>query len=310
MDAEIPNDIRLMLTARMATLKSIQEVMLLQGDQAHKLAHVLDVLAIFNCLAEADNLDPVERDLGQRTIRLHDTGRKLVEKGWLEPNEHHFGSMMIASIVDPDPRVLEGIRHHIDDILPESIELWIRLVRDADRISALGFSGANRSAWFFGFRDIRLYAQEQEGAIRSGKLCDLRHAPEAYKCLGFSYPLLEDYDLKAARYFAKKVAPYIHLSGQDRAFYDYLGVFEQRHHGLRDGGRLVVEPVAEKAREMYHLRDWATDTIRTQLFDMFSGGSLTGYSENGESQIDYGWCLPVIYSFLRKDWGKSRLRNS
>jgi len=305
---EIPDTIRVWIHAQLQTGLAIQEVMASQEDEAHRMAHIQDTLAIFNSMADCHKLGPADRDLGNRTIRLHDSGYKLVQQGVLRPEEHHYGSMAIASIVDPDLDVLRAIHLHISDILPEDTELWIRLVRDADRLSNVGFGAANRLAYFFGYRDPELEGQRQDTAVNSGVFCDLRHAPQLYRRYsqqieGVAYlpDGIEDYDLRAAEYYAARVAPYIFESGQSQEYADFIRMMIKRVLGIGDR----IEPVNEIGREIYDSRRWASERIDLAHSLYASGGRLTDpvFTEDfGGNQVpDYRFPLYGSYPALRNE---------
>lgn len=268
----------------------LREVLLWQEDLPHRLAHVLDTRFIYRVLAEDSGLSPIDIDLGDRALKLHDIGKKFEEQGLIVRDEHHLASAYIASFIDPDPRVLKGILHHGDDVLPSDIEPWIRLVRDADRVAALGFTGANQKAYYFGFRDPEVENMGYEEMINKGIFCDLRFPHTYHPKRQYS----TDYEFRAAVYFTDKVVPYLSEKGLLRKFAWYSQLFSYRFKGriIREDDSIIeyseglvspvleIEPVCDLARKYYDGR------YRTTDFDMFELPFIVEYAEKrGEKPI-------------------------
>jgi hypothetical protein len=236
--------------------EDLREVATWREDPAHRRAHILDAKYIFNYLAVKSNLSQGQVDLGLRTIELHDTGRRFVELGLITAEQHCEGSIFYASFIDPDPRILSAIRHHTDDVLPEKIDFWIRLVRDADRISVLGYTGANRLARFWGFKDPQLDAFGDEEYIKRKLFCDLSSPSEPGR-YGFS----SFYEKNAYSYFQGRVTPYLSENNLYKNFCHNMQTFLERFYGVRDRGVSIVEPVCEVAKTNYLRRAFANEAI-------------------------------------------------
>jgi len=154
----------------------LDEVFRQQNDLAHLRNHILDCIFLFrnydseasqykrqatinywNDIAPKDYGEGIELldlptfDKVERGLRLHDTGRAFVQMGILKPEEHHFGSLFIASIVDGDPLVCEACLHHIDDALPKKTSIVTQWVQSIDRLSGSGYVGLTRYAFSQGF---------------------------------------------------------------------------------------------------------------------------------------------------------------
>jgi hypothetical protein len=268
---EIPPGVLLRLKKGVASIDQLREALNWTEDAPHRLAHVLDTINIYHYLAKAYKLDPIEANLGDRSLRLHDVGYRFSEQGILTPDEHHFGSIFVASIIDQDMRVIKAIKSHVEDVLPKDTPMWIRLVRDADRISALGFTGANRLAFYFGFRDPNLQDLGQEEAIRSEIFCTLTPPPAAWEVLseyhtGGRSEQMEGIikrEVPAIHYFCEKVLPYLIESGNLTRFCDYESILDRRFFGhIHYGDEKEYEPVAERAWQMYYPKSDYTRLIR------------------------------------------------
>ena len=199
-------------------------------------------------------------------------GYKFVVNGILKSEERHWGSLYIASIVDPDEMVLEAVRLHVFDILPKDTPMWIRLVRDADRIGELGFTGMNRLAHYFGFNDPDLSSKTITEIIDSKIYCNLTPPPEAYtvlkEYLGYEPATYKLYEKEAWKYFISKVAPFLKETGQLRKFAEYLQILDGRFSGHRPfltDEKNVVEPVVSDARKMYELKQRYTDIVWSEI---------------------------------------------
>jgi len=200
----VSNEVTSKLEPILKSARDLREVIRWKEDRAHQRAHILDAKYIFNYLAHKSKLGQEQIDLGLRAIDLHDTGYKFVEKGLISIEQHHEGSMFFASFLDPDPRVLRAIQHHVDDVLPANIEFWIRLFRDADRISALGYTGANRLARFWGFEDPQLDKLGDEEYIKRKLFCDLSSPMEPD-----GQNVNSRHERNAYNYFQGRVTPYL-----------------------------------------------------------------------------------------------------
>ncbi len=80
----------------------------------------------------------------------HDLGYQLM--GILEPNEHEYGSFVIALARTGDIGIAKGCLLHNADVLPEESPRAIRIVRDIDRYLMGGTEGALRWSMMRGFR--------------------------------------------------------------------------------------------------------------------------------------------------------------
>lgn len=200
----IPAEVKDRLFPRFQSTEDIHNILnTLQEDFPHRRGHLVEME--FNLWWAWESVPVTENwssdyDIALRAIRLHDKGYIFVEQGILKPEEHQFGSLAIASVVDSDPRVLYTILHHTDDVLPESAPTYCRVVRDLDRLCGLGFSGANRLAYYIdGFRERfkDLLSQEEEFLLRSGIF---------FEC---GYPMEEEYESQSQTFYNKKLMQFI-----------------------------------------------------------------------------------------------------
>lgn len=255
--ANISSDVVSNLGPLFQSAADLREVVGWKEDSAHQRAHILDTKYIFHYLAVKSKLSQEQVDLGLRAIDLHDTGYRFVQRGLIPLARHHEGSVFYASYVDPDPRILKAIHHHIDDVLPADIEFWIRLVRDADRISVLGYSGANRLARFWGFKDPQLDELGDEEFIKRKLYCDLSAPFQPDGASKNPY-----YERNAYNYFQGRVTPYLVNNSLYQNFCLNMRVFLGRFYGQRNfKGVADIDPVCPAAQQYYRRRAGASDAI-------------------------------------------------
>jgi len=114
------------------------------------------------------DMDLVTYDRIERAIRLHDIGRYFVEKGILEPEEHHLGSLFVAMHIDNDPIVWEAVFRHVEDVLPDNSSTVARYVRDLDRIVGAGYVGLIRGSKYYGLEHPMLEEKDEDKVVLDG----------------------------------------------------------------------------------------------------------------------------------------------
>jgi len=203
----IPEPVLTRLSPHIQSAENIQSILNdWSEDTPHGRAHVVEMLFNLKWAWEELSVDEswttwtTDYDLALRTIRLHDKGYAFVEQGILKPEEHQFGSLAIASVLDNDPRILYAILHHTDDILPQDAPRFCRVVRDLDRLSALGYTGINRMAYYIeGFKTKfePLLQGDEEQLVNSGIFCESE------------YPKVDEYEKSARRFFKKELLKFV-----------------------------------------------------------------------------------------------------
>ncbi|HLD92012.1 MAG TPA: hypothetical protein VI795_01305 [Patescibacteria group bacterium] len=261
----------------------LDEVLQQQPDFSHLKYHVLDALFLlryvdktseenirflrrainFHDYPYPEHLDQnrLIHDLNQPTfsriekaLELHDLGKGFESLVGLKPNEHHFGSLFIATVVNGDPRVCEAVFHHIDDVLPKNISLEARLTRDIDRLAGSGYIGLIRLAEFAGFKHSMLEERDEDKIINDG----IMMSADRYGHFNES---------KAKDFFWKHVYPFYKSQGgkglerlatSSKIILDRLigrnFKGQSNHHFFEeevlkvDGGARKVEPVIDELR--------------------------------------------------------------
>jgi len=270
----------------------MDEIMRWSADFSHQKFHILDALLHlryfdYECLKQQrimDGMDWEDRakypewsdwwgyidlpnyDRIERALRLHDTGRFFVEKGILRPDEHHFGSLFMATHIDGDPLVCDAVFHHIDDVLPENSSSVARYVRDLDRIVGAGYIGLIRSAAYYGFEHSLLHEQDEDKVIEDGIM------------MGIIDRFGRTTEKRAENFFWDNVYPYFESQGKggilllgtlskiilDRIYgRDYRnlgrGLTSFENELLRlDNSTLVVESVMPRLRNTFEYRTKGT----------------------------------------------------
>lgn len=234
----IPND----FVSRVSPeLSDISKVLAWGEDFPHRRGHIIECLSNLSHVRwDFGEFDPVGFYLTERTLELHDKGYVLVKNGLIKPEEHHLGSVLIADKVEPDVRVLYGILHHVDDTLPQGSPLWVRMVRDLDRVSTMGYTGLIRLAFYMGFNDPVLNQENEEVLINKRILCE------------DTFPDPKEYEIEAKIFFDDQILPFI-IEDDKRATEFYL-----RIHGVIDrfmgDTRRGIEPVMKDLRQLFDVK--------------------------------------------------------
>ena len=174
----------------------LDEVVSARADFAHLKYHTLDEKLIFrfcdrraylmrNQVLNADmdeslrrqmlsnpskllDLDIVTFERIEQAIDLHDRGRGLATMGILKPEEHHFGSLFLALMINGDPIVCNAVMDHIHDVLPPNSSIVSRCVRDIDRVAGSGYIGLIRLVIYHGFQHLMIEEKNEDTIILNG----------------------------------------------------------------------------------------------------------------------------------------------
>lgn len=265
----IPQEVVAKLSPHIQTAENVQFVLNnLQEDPPHSRAHVLEMTFNLKWAWESLHLDKsyktwtTDYDLALRTIRLHDKGYVFVQGGILKPEEHHFGSLAIASILDNDPRVLYAILHHTDDVLPSDAPFFCRVVRDLDRLSGLGYTGINRLAYYLdGYYDRyhSLLDGEAEKLINNRTFCES------------AFPQVDNYEENAKRFFRKDLLNFVREDYSQQRQKKMLEILQSSMVRTIGSTEYKVDPILDDLRWLF--RPKIIHTLQAQM-DLVGGWSL------------------------------------
>lgn len=221
-----------------ASFTDFREVMEWKEDLPHGLPHVIESTSLLYHLAFTYTfLHPIEADRAYQTLRYHDKGYVFVNRGVLKPEEHHYGSIYYAWKMGVDKQVLAAIALHIEDVLPPKTPAWVRAARDCDRITRLGYTGANNIVFWEGFWDKGLGAKEMEDLANRHILCSVE------------WPETDELEEEACEHFKTKVIPFLYYKGQD-AISRVQDLVEEMLRRAGGDTRQDLEPVMREVQDM------------------------------------------------------------
>lgn len=195
-------------------VKNIDVSSIPKPDFPHSLHHVETVRTFSRVMAKICGLGEYWRNTLDTAAIYHDIsqGYTLQEKVPLGP--HNVASSVIAYMLTENQDVAELIHNHNDDnlgnIAPETTEMdtAMQILRDADRLSLMGYSGLIRSAYYWGFRH-KLMDQNPKSVLDKMILCDSRCSDEG---------LPVDYEKKVRHFCLRNLFPFLIKTNQiDRA---------------------------------------------------------------------------------------------
>ena len=120
-------------------------------DFPHERHHSYTVRHFAVGLGQLLRLSPVDLAKLRLAAELHDMSYGFVVSGQVPYEEHHWAAELLAYMIFRDREVAEGIWDHLFDRLYPHVALWVRLLRDADRLAGMGWSGIIREAYYLGF---------------------------------------------------------------------------------------------------------------------------------------------------------------
>lgn len=232
----------------------IPEILQVPDDWAHGNIHLMQV-AIFGrwIASELDtknsrynpyNLTPRDYLLIQRGALLHDTGYKF--KDILQPNEHHYGSALVAAYLHGDIQLAMGILGHSNNLLPPQTPDWVFILRSADRLAGISWTGLIRMAWFEGFRGPHMdHFQRKLFRHLQNPFWDLRHplSEEIVVTTRLQYdppqpPSLvadnTDYEQWPKDYCLKFIFPFLAKNGLVDKFIGITNQWSKWTHGMEE----------------------------------------------------------------------------
>jgi uncharacterized protein len=148
-------------------------------EAVHDFDHVLRVLALAERIGAAEGAD---MDVVRTAALLHDIGR--AEESAAGSDHAVVGAARAREILaarGADPGFIEAVAHAIHahrfrtDVTPQTLEAHV--VRDADKLDAIGAVGVARAFSYGGHNGQRLWADEIPAGY-DGRHCDAReHTP-------------------------------------------------------------------------------------------------------------------------------------
>ena len=225
----------------------------LEFDFSHQDFHRRQVVLNTQLLAAYCGLSKPEIALAQTAAFFHDLGYGFIAGGHLPPNLHHLGSILRAyRLFDPaDFRdfgremafedIARAVILHIEDVLPEGTPLWMRIVRDADRIAGIGPTGLIRAAYYEGFTHPAFTERTPREVVQDGIICDLRA------------PWVNGNDERPDQFCREVVLPWIIENGKVTVVLEKIIELINRINGKKDpeGKNWVVEPVIQQAQQLF-----------------------------------------------------------
>lgn len=215
-----------------------QEIWEVKEDWPHGDLHAAQTMDYALVLAEKLGMEPKEKERLEEVASLHDTGYKLVQEGIIKAEGHHYGSYLIARL-SLDRLAATNIFLHVADVLPEDTPLSARVLRDADRLAGMGWTGIIREAYYLGFRHVYFTIAPEE--VENFLLYDFRLPP-----------LPEDYEASPRYFCLNHVGPYLVKNGLQEKMLEGCDRLLERFYGKRgESGEWLMEPVMPIAQELF-----------------------------------------------------------
>lgn len=226
-------------------------------DPMHGARHLAQVERTALWLAEAADLDKRQTNLIKQAVPLHDSGYSFVEMGILKPEEHNYGSGLVAFLKTGDIELANGIVKHLDDVLPVGTPPWILLLREADRSDRWGWQGVISAAYYLGFRHELVngpvvYQKNLNGEAEVvDRLRDKRHPDTVdyrYRSiLDGGYPVQTvwtwtDYEEDVANFARKEIFPYLHKNSLLNKVYEELENAQSWIEGIESEDSTLDDP--------------------------------------------------------------------
>lgn len=288
----VPKEINEKLTPY---LDDIEKVMLWQEDVPHQKSHELEGLRGIRRITEMHSkIGIIEADLAERAFRNHDRGYKFVEMNLLKSEEHHVGSVLIASKIDPDIGVLRAIYYHVYDILPADTPVWARVVRDIDRVLLMGYIGVIRTAIYLGFKHPLIIERSQFDLVRDGILCD------------FNEPNSNLYEIKSQIFCYEYVFPFLYKNKLVQKIIDEAKTWISRFEGITTGG--IPGTIIQESVRNSRYDEWSIDPVLSEIRSIYREKLTNTYQvvsqlENGSPDIwnkNAEWCRDHYYKSLNR----------
>lgn len=206
-------------------LPKINEILKYEPDFPHQKWHTQAVVRDSLYAASILDLDPEEIELTRLIAENHDEGYRLVSAGILSPDEHAFGSYLIAKSKYSDLTIAEGALLHNQDVMPKDKPFPFTLVRDIDRLHFMGWGGVIRVSYYLGFRPFDMTENSPERIIKAASLFEDR-TPDDEKTkievrFNYCFPpsvqelvMQTDYERRAKIYSWLHIFPFLYQNGK------------------------------------------------------------------------------------------------
>ncbi|MFI5240957.1 MAG: hypothetical protein ACHQUA_00830 [Microgenomates group bacterium] len=219
---DVPADIAQRLEP---VLKDINSHLLNQQDFPHQHWHGRLVARDAVYTARMFDLKPDEVELTRLIAENHDEGYRLVTAGVLKPEEHHFGSYLIAKAKYADLTIANGVLLHIEDVIPEEAPFPYSIVRNVDRLHSMGWGGFVRTAYYLGFKPFNLSDKELAKSPKAVSLFETRtpdgenavtetRVNHCFPATAYDQVLETDFEARAKRFAWMEIMPFLHRTGQ------------------------------------------------------------------------------------------------
>lgn len=257
-------------------------------DFAHGPAHLIPMVSNTMLIAQegrytrGGEISPKDTLRLKRAALTHDTGYKLVP-GVLKPEEHHYGSALIAWLLYHDEAIVEAILLHVQNIMPDETPYWMTVLQDGDRVSRMGWPMVEWVANYLGYRHPRLERLPQRTLGQThNHLWDLRHPRQGvrhkeeirYGCWvgerGFKLAWT-DYEWRVERFVREKIFPFLIENNLVHAMLQQCGECMSWYGGKEFlpgddtvdelGGGWTVTPVGEMAAALFEYKFWNTEMV-------------------------------------------------
>ena len=218
-------------------LPKVNEFLKYKPDFPHQEWHIQGVVRDVLFAAEVMGLDREETELTRLVAETHDEGYKAVQAGLLKPEEHHFGSYLVAKARYSEEVALGALLHN-SDVMPNGVPYAYKLVRDVDRLHFLGWGGLVRAAYYQGFRPFGMVEGDTEAAGKAAALFETRTPAEENAKV----------EVRADHCFPHPVRNYVQETDYERRVkvYAWLHVFPS----LSKAGKLEV--LENNLRELHY----------------------------------------------------------
>lgn len=146
-------------------------------DFSHSMHHIETVRNFSKVIAETYGLREDWKSKLDAAVTYHDISQGYTINGLLPTNQHVISSAVIAYMFTGDVKVSNLIYHHNQDILGTSLafdderDAAKQILRDADQLSLMGYSGFIRAAYYWGFRHKSM-EDDPESILDARVLCD------------------------------------------------------------------------------------------------------------------------------------------
>lgn len=182
-----------------------------EPDFAHSLHHIETVRSFAKVMVEGSGISEYWKGVIDTAVTYHDISQGITTHNKMPHGPHSVVSAIIAYMYTGSDHVSDLVWSHNEDRLPAAKDEKSTarvILRDADQLSLMGYSGLIRRAHYWGFRHYFM-EEEPEDILQEMILCDPR-------CTVNGLP--EDYEENVRLFCLKNLFPFLIESDQiDRA---------------------------------------------------------------------------------------------